>query len=201
MKFFYDTEFIEDGNTIDLISIGMIDDKNNTFYAVNKECDFSKSNDWVLENVLIPIGLDRRGFNISHYESSDNKKYQSSLSFALSKKEIGLNLMKFVKNIPTQTTIDYYNLHSLEVKEKIEFWGYYSDYDHVALCQLFGRMIDLPVSFPMFTHDIKQLCSELGDPELPKQLMGEHNALNDAMWNKEVYRFLVDLKKNYKNKK
>lgn len=75
-------------------------------------------------------------------------------------------------------------------KDPIELWGYYGDYDHVALCWLFGPMIDLPKGMPMYTYDIKQLAMSLGNPELPKQEKGEHNALEDAKWNKLAFDFL-----------
>lgn len=73
---------------------------------------------------------------------------------------------------------------------RVEMWGYYADYDHVALCWLFGRMIDLPKGMPMYTRDIKQWCDALGNPQLPK-CHNEHDALNDAMWNKQAYEFLA----------
>lgn len=48
----YDTEFIEDGSTIDLISIAAVDDQGLEFYAISTEFDPSKAGDWVQENVL-----------------------------------------------------------------------------------------------------------------------------------------------------
>jgi hypothetical protein len=74
---------------------------------------------------------------------------------------------------------------------KPEFWGYFADYDWVVVCQLFGRMIDLPKGWPMYCMDIKQLCVSLGNPKLPEQGKGEHNALADARWNKMAYDFLM----------
>lgn len=74
--------------------------------------------------------------------------------------------------------------------EKPEFWGYYADYDWVVFCQMFGTMIDLPKSWPMYCRDIKQLCDSLGNPRLPEQSSTEHNALNDARWNLTAYKFL-----------
>lgn len=41
-----------------------------------------------------------------------------------------------------------------------EFYGYYSSYDHVVICCLFGKMIDLPKGFPMHTIDLKQTFDE-----------------------------------------
>ena len=52
MKIFFDTEFIEDGKTIDLISIGMVKENGESLYMVSSDCDYSKASDWVKENVL-----------------------------------------------------------------------------------------------------------------------------------------------------
>lgn len=76
--------------------------------------------------------------------------------------------------------------------DKPEFWGYYADYDWVVFCQMFGTMVDLPKGWPMYGRDIKQWCDQLGRPPLPKQDSTEHNALNDARWNKAAWEFLHD---------
>lgn len=73
-----------------------------------------------------------------------------------------------------------------------EFWGYYADYDWVVFCWLFGTMMDLPDGWPKYCRDIKQWCDMLGNPQLPKQEEGEHNALADAKWNKEAWQFLAE---------
>lgn len=93
-----------------------------------------------------------------------------------------------------------------------EFYGYYADYDWVLFCSLFGRMIDLPKGFPMCCIDLKQTLDEKAATLLieapsscdnllgalaaikrketyPKQI-NEHNALADAKWNYELYKFL-----------
>ncbi|MGH3430398.1 MAG: polyadenylate-specific 3'-exoribonuclease AS [Mycobacteriales bacterium] len=51
-RYFYDTEFIEDGTTIDLVSIGVVDETGREFYAVSTEFDPSRAIGWVRENVL-----------------------------------------------------------------------------------------------------------------------------------------------------
>jgi len=51
-RIFYDTEFIEDGHTIDLVSIGAVDEDGNEFYAVSTEFDDSRAIPWVRKNVL-----------------------------------------------------------------------------------------------------------------------------------------------------
>ena len=52
MKYFLDTEFMEDGNTIDLISIGIVDERGREFYCIRHGFNASKANEWVMENVL-----------------------------------------------------------------------------------------------------------------------------------------------------
>ena len=56
MKYYLDTEFIEDGRTIDLISIGLVREDGATYYAENIECDLSRASQWVRDNVLIHLG-------------------------------------------------------------------------------------------------------------------------------------------------
>lgn len=76
--------------------------------------------------------------------------------------------------------------------DKPEFWGYYSAYDWVVFCQIFGTMMDLPKGWPMYCRDLKQECDRLGNPRLPDVGKNEHNALADARWNRSTYFFLKD---------
>jgi len=162
MKYFYDTEFIEDGKTIDLISIGIISEDGRTLYCESSECDYSKADEWVKNNVLV------------HLKHTKNELWNGSYG---TRKEI------------KQSILDFCDIYKYG---KPEFWAYYADYDHVALCQLFGKMIDLPKDWPMYTNDIKQLCVSMGNPRLPDQSTTEHNALNDAEWCKEAYFWLIN---------
>jgi hypothetical protein len=52
VRFFYDCEFIEDGRTIDLVSIGVVGEDGREFYAVSTAFDPSKAIEWVRRNVL-----------------------------------------------------------------------------------------------------------------------------------------------------
>ena len=74
---------------------------------------------------------------------------------------------------------------------KPKFWGYFADYDWVLFCQLFGKMIDLPPTFPMFCWDLKQEMDRLGvSKPLIEGCGPEHHALSDARWNKAFYTYL-----------
>lgn len=52
MRVWFDTEFIEDGRTIDLISIGLVCEDGLSYYAENSECNHDNANEWVKKNVL-----------------------------------------------------------------------------------------------------------------------------------------------------
>ena len=171
MKYWLDTEFIEDGKTIDLISIGIVAEDGRELYCENLDCDFLKASEWVNENVLPNLWSRQADKSIGNAWSRDG-----GIGGLLNHKEIGREVSRFCSP-------DRYG--------KPEFWAYYADYDWVVFCQLFGTMMDLPKGFPKYCRDIKQECDRLGNPELPKQGKGEHNALADAYWNKHAYDFLA----------
>lgn len=54
MKYFYDTEFLEDGETIDLISIGIVAEDGREYYAVNLNADWPRisRHQWLSKNVF-----------------------------------------------------------------------------------------------------------------------------------------------------
>src|SRR3712207_9345974 len=70
-RYFYDTEFIEDGTTIDLVSIGVVDETGREFYAVSTEFDPDKAIPWVRRNVLdqLPSPADRSEEQTSELQS------------------------------------------------------------------------------------------------------------------------------------
>jgi hypothetical protein len=72
------------------------------------------------------------------------------------------------------------------------WWAWYGAYDHVALCQLWGAMPQLPRQLPRFTLDVRQLWEHLGRPPLPVQESGLHDALHDARHVKARYDALAE---------
>jgi hypothetical protein len=168
MKYFLDTEFIEDGKTIDLISIGIVAEDGREFYAESIEADFSKANQWVRDNVLPHLWSKQEDKRTANIWSRDGGS-----GGLLWRNEIRRDIKRFIGDDPSP-----------------EFWGYYADYDWVVFCQLFGTMMDLPKGFPMYCCDIKQLNDSMGNRELPKQDGTEHHALADARWNQTAWRFL-----------
>lgn len=52
VRYHYDCEFIEDGSTIELVSIGVVDERGREFYAVSTEFDPARAIPWVRRHVL-----------------------------------------------------------------------------------------------------------------------------------------------------
>lgn len=151
---------MENGRTIELLSIGLVRDDGREYYAEFNEADYSNANQWVKENV------------IPYLNGWTNPLSESIKPRALIAKEI----QHFVGMRP-------------------EFWGWYADYDWVALCQVYGTMMALPQTWPMYCRDLKQWADQLGNLEIPGSLrvdaeLNEHHALHDARWNRMVYELL-----------
>ncbi|RDI65291.1 polyadenylate-specific 3'-exoribonuclease AS [Nocardia pseudobrasiliensis] len=64
-----------------------------------------------------------------------------------------------------------------------ELWAWVGAYDHVALCQLWGSMVDLPTSMPRYTNELRQYWEMSGRPTLPPVPADAHDALADARHN------------------
>jgi hypothetical protein len=173
MKIYYDTEFLEDGRTIDLISIGMVTEDGREYYAVSNDGSTIRKamyHPWLRENVLpsLPITINEDHntwkWDLSHPDWQCIK-YTGT---------IGAEVRDFIRTIPDP-----------------QLWAWYGAYDHVAYAQLYGPMVELPEGLPMFTCDLKQEAERLGNPTVPQQEAGQHNAIADARHNRVIDEFLA----------
>lgn len=180
MKIYYDTEFIEDGRTIDLISIGLVTEDGREYYAVNRDMPVRRirRHPWLMAHVVprLPKGsgdlrnsMSRRW--LFHYGDPVVKRRQT----------IAAEVRAFI----------------LASGPGVELWADYAAYDHVVLAQLFGPMVELPEGIPMFTHDLQQEAARLVgtrvwafDGAPPVQERESHNALADARHVKELHHWL-----------
>lgn len=163
MRYFFDTEFIENGVTIELVSIGLVGEDGRELYREVDpiEVPWHRANEWVLKYVR------------PHLSNSSGPSEFRPRDVVRFKPQIANDILGFVGPNP-------------------EFWAYYADYDWVALCQLYGRMIDLPKGWPMFCMDVKQLAVSKGELLLPKQEVStQHHALGDARWVRTAYEWLM----------
>lgn len=207
MKYFLDTEFIEGFHKplfgkrrhfIDLISIGIYCEDGRELHLISNQWNYNDADDWVKVNVIHPL------YRQSVHGDMRNKIDAHNFH----------NFLGWTNNIIANKIVAFCGGNTVDMTcdTNPEFYAYYADYDWVVFCSLFGRMIDLPKGFPMYCKDLKQMldaCAENyedhfmnGDESFewklsaiknkdyyPKQ-SNEHNALDDAKWNYELYKFL-----------
>jgi hypothetical protein len=171
VKYFVDTEFFEDGKTIDLISLGVVAEDGRELYLCNQEAQLHRVSNWVRKNVLPQLPPYGDPAWVTRQKIADQLVLFTGQDIVVSE---FLTLTPVVRD-PT----------------KVSFVAYYADYDWVAICQLFGTMMDLPSHFPKWCYDLKQLSVDVGSPKHPPDPKDEHNALADARWNRDLYAFLM----------
>lgn len=164
MRIYFDTEFIEDGKTIELLSLGAVREDGAQFYGVNTDADLDRASEWVKEHV------------IPHLQES----FPVSAQYTPLRVHVGSRAG--LANVFYSWALD-----GLARAEKLQFWGYFADYDWVLVCQLYGRMIDLPPRFPHFAYDLRQWLNENGFADARQPEDHPHHALLDARWVAEAH--------------
>lgn len=167
-------------STIDLISIGIVSEDGREYYAISKDFNLKEAWNrwqysqklisgknqqgkeyWIRENVLRPI-FDEIWCKNSYKQHLHQIPYEFTYSnfkklinlYGKSNEIISIETRNFIM----ETGIDYgVGEHTYT---PIDIYTYYGDYDWVAFCWLFGKMIDLPTGFPMYSRDLKQILDE-----------------------------------------
>lgn len=245
--------------TIDLISIGMVAEDGRELYAVSREFNLweawnrydvdkhhtrnykPKKVYWIRENVLLPIFKDFNKRYVMHRFDDEDRYYDENFEYSEYSLDFTYSNMKFLLQQYGSTReeiameVEHFVNYTLIGKQNegpVELYAYYGAYDHVVLMWLWGKMLNKPKGFPMFSHDLKQMIDEYVEsinslvkstdlhsektylkgfefpfllpdrvdnllkcvkkhPDYPKQ-ENEHNALDDAKWNKALYDFLTN---------
>lgn len=190
---------------------------------------------WIRENVIRPLfkELNTKGRTDAEYIKAHLYSVGSEMNYyavkelikwyGKTREQIAFDIAKFTLD-PTGegydkwlgTTDEYYKALKKDSKESPKFYAYYADYDWVAFCWLFGKMIELPKRFPKYCYDLKQMFADIveareeehqlpkdnwfdweshikGLPEYPVN-EGEHSAIEDARWNVKLFNFLKSIK-------
>lgn len=174
-KIFFDTEFTGLHQNTTLISIGLVAETGQTFYAELVDYDKSQINQWLQENVIDKLVL-------SEY---DNAAYLTE--WRLKGNEIDL--------------IDALRIW-LKQFEEVEMWSDCLSYDWVLFCQIFGHAFNIPKNVYYIPFDICTLFKAKGiDPDINREefskfedgTLSKHNALHDAFVIKACYEKLMQL--------
>jgi hypothetical protein len=174
MKIMYDTEFLQlGGRQFDLISIGMVREDGQEFYAVSTEFDTVAvaREPWLMENVMTTIGHEEYTSWITGTGQPIKDLFITDPA-GMSKRLIRDRIIEFTSDIIP------------------EWWAWQGSVDHVLLYGLFGDFSTQPSGWPYSTLDINQPWQAKGRPALPVMETGLHNALDDARACWDKYRFL-----------
>ena len=178
---YFDTEFTGLNKQAELISIGIIDDDNRTFYAEINDFDMSliANNKWILDNVIANLNFNDE-FEI--FEETSN-----SISMKNTKAEVANQLIKWIGERDVQFVCDC------------------NSYDHVLLVDLITNgksALDMPNNISPYCHDLNQDISRfykvdnkeafnMNREELAEtEADAKHNALKDAIDIKNIYNMI-----------
>ena len=178
MKIFFDTEFTGLHQNTTLISIGLITEDGQTFYAELTDYDSDQIDDWLQENVISHLRLHQNPENMATAWALGN----GSVEVKAASNAIANLLARW-----------------LEQFDIAEMWSDTLAYDWVLFCQLYGHALNIPKNIYYIPFDIATLMKINNiDPDINREEFAEmggkiakHNALWDARIIKACYERLV----------
>lgn len=181
MKVFFDTEFTGLHQNTTLISIGLIDENDRTFYAEFGDYDHLQTDQWIQENVIK---------NLRFHDNLNTKKDWCNIG-------ANQNITESYGNREHIAAI----LQDWFVKyDHVEMWSDCLSYDWVLFNQLWGHAFNIPKNIYYIPFDIctlfriKDIDPDINREEFANMTEGaeKHNALWDAKVIKECYQKLIN---------
>lgn len=171
-RLYFDTEFTGLHQKTTLISLGIIDDEGNSFYAEFNDYDKSQVDTWIEENVIANLLVD-----IPFNSKRDKHLYHTRVRGNTDR--IRRSLEEWLYRY-----------------EQVEMWSDCLSYDWVLFCQLFGHAFNIPKNIYYIPFDICTSFKERGiDPDVKRETFADkkytkvrkHNSLFDARVIRDCY--------------
>jgi hypothetical protein len=173
-KIFFDTEFTGLHQCTTLISIGLVTETNQTFYAEFTDYDRSQVDEWLKNNVIANLNHPKGDVNdciVTEDKPNDMLVYGTT-------KEVKTYLEKWLSQF-----------------NDVEMWSDCLSYDWVLFCQIFGHAFNIPKNVYYIPFDICTLFKLRGiDPDVNREDFADyktnsrkHNALHDAIVIRECF--------------
>lgn len=172
MKVFFDTEFTGLHQNTTLISIGLVTEKGDSFYAELTDYDQTQIDEWLQKNVIANLFIpdEQEKQKINHFKGNS----------------------VYIKEKLTSWLSQY---------DSVEMWSDCLAYDWVLFNQIFGHAFNIPKNVYYIPFDICTLMKIKGvDPDISREefvglnrYIGDkkHNALYDAMIIRDCYEKLM----------
>lgn len=165
MKYFYDTEFYEDGERIHLISIGIVAEDGRELYAENSDFDWG----------IVPP---------DHWIQANVRPHLQGISTLCKKHEIARYVKEFICNNPSDWTTNrlygYYVAYDHVVLAQL--FGRMVDMPYGM--PWFSN--DLKQMIEADPHRLGNVADAI------KYEGTQHHALTDARWNRDLYEKIID---------
>lgn len=195
MKLFLDTEFTGLHKNTTLISIALVSERGDYFYAECSDYDQSQLNPWLIENVIANLTLQKGIPQYAIQKQGNNLKcFSDKTDISI---ELKLWLEKYVHKIHEESISKSNN------DVVYEIWSDVGSYDWILFQDLFGGAFEMPKTIYYIPFDIAGKFKELNlDPDHNREIfllnngivlpgyLGKHNALYDAMQTKVCYEIL-----------
>lgn len=221
MKYFFDTEFIEGFHKplfgkkrhfIDLISIGIVAEDGRTYYAISNEFNPQDADEWVNKNVIDK--LEQKATSIY-----DSPRLRQNCLLYKSNKQIADDIVKFCfegkitfkDDSPIFNNPEFYAYYAdYDWVVFCSLFGRMLDLPHgfPMYCKDLKQMLDEREQSGMidgkfiltggfYLHGemtgIAASFDSIKDVGTYPKQKNEHNALDDAKWNKELYGFITGI--------
>lgn len=157
---FFDCEFTGLHQRTTLISIGIVAESGEKFYAETNDYDESQVDEWIFEHVIDRLWCQK------YIDPPDDVTYVLGRTETVGKR-----------------------VHEwLEQFDLVQMWGDVLGYDWMLFCELFGGAHNLPANVSYIPFDLATKFKEYGiDPDVDRVAFSgmqdgvRHNALFDAM--------------------
>lgn len=179
-KLFFDTEFTGLHQKTTLISIGIVSEFGDTFYAELTDYDKSQVDGWLKENVIDNLRFNERPDFYKIAQISGSKGYSFELKGT--KEDLRKHLSDWLSNF-----------------DKIQVWSDCLSYDWVLFCDIFGHAFSVPSNVYYIPFDICPLLLEkVGDADISRENYAfDGNVPSDAvkhnaLWDAEVIKLCYE---------
>lgn len=188
LKIFFGTEFTGLHKNTTLISIGLIAESGQTFYAELNDYDKSQVDDWIQKNVI-------NNLLMSDPKPGEDEYYTATRSEG---NEIGNSLFK---DYSCQVRCNMGVLRTdltqwLSQFGDVEIWGDCLSYDWVLFNEIFGHAFNIPKNVYYIPFDLCTLLYEKGlDPDINREnfanitsIAADSSQKHNALWDAKVIR-------------
>lgn len=173
---YLDTEFLPaDPSLKGFVSIGLTDDQGVDYYAVNGDFDMKafKKIPFMMDNV---------------WPSLPKQHGDIRLHGKWPRLDLNHPSVKRVGQI-AEAVADYFAATDAEVTR---LWAWYGAQDMCRLHSLWANDWQaMPDQIPRWFNELETLRWQAGNPDMPQQPSGLHNALADAKHNRAMHHFLL----------